>query len=174
MAEQLSIDRSKTAVLIMDYQNRQLSSFSEEFQKEILRKANEVLARVRREGIPVIYVEVVRGERTPEVAIHPAITPKPGEPVLTKSRTGPFTTTNLIEILKKQKAETLVLLGISTSGCVLTTVRCGADMDYKLVVLSDCCADRDDEVHRVLMEKLFPRQATVITAQQFFQALGKA
>ncbi|MBM2825149.1 MAG: isochorismatase hydrolase family protein [Dehalococcoidales bacterium] len=174
MAEQLSIDRGKTAVLIMDYQNRQLSSFPEEFQKEILRKANEVLARARRAGIPVIYVEVVRGDRTPEVAIHPAITPKAGELVLTKSRTGPFSTTNLDEVLKKQKAETLVLLGISTSGCVLTTVRCAADMDYKLVVLSDCCADRDDEVHRVLMEKLFPRQASVITSQQFFLALGKA
>ncbi|MBI4188122.1 MAG: isochorismatase family protein, partial [Chloroflexi bacterium] len=49
-----------------------------------------------------------------------------------------------------------------------------ADMDYKLIVLSDCCADRDDEVQRVLMEKLFPRQATVVTAQQFLQVLGKA
>ena len=45
MAEQLSINRGKAAILIMDYQNRQLSSFSEEFRKEILRKANEVLVK---------------------------------------------------------------------------------------------------------------------------------
>ncbi|MBI2287747.1 MAG: cysteine hydrolase [Chloroflexi bacterium] len=173
MAEQLSFDRAKTAVLIMDYQNRQLSSFSEEFQKAILKRANEVLAKVRRAGIPVIYVEVVRGERTPETEIHRDITPKAGELVLTKRRTGPFSTTNLEEVLKKQGADTLVLLGISTSGCVVSTVRCAADMDYKLIVLSDCCADRDDEVQRVLMEKLFPRQATVVTAQQFLQVLGK-
>ncbi len=171
MAEQLSIDRGKTAVLIMDYQNRQLSSFSEEFQKEILRRANEVLAKARREGMHVIYVEVVRGERTPESEIHPAITPKSGEMVLTKRRVGPFSTTNLDEVLKKQGIETLVLMGISTSGCVLTTVRCAADRDYKLVVLSDCCADRDDEVQRVLMGKLFPRQASVVTSRQFFQVL---
>ena len=171
MAEQLSIDRGKTAVLIMDYQNRQLSNFSEEFQTEILRTANEVLAGARSKNIPVIYVEVVRGERTPEREIHQAITPKSGELVLTKSRTGPFSTTNLDEVLKKQGAETLVLLGISTSGCVLTTVRWAADIDYKLVVLSDCCADQDDEVHRVLMGKLFPRQATVVTSQQFLEAL---
>ena len=171
MVEQLSIDRGKTAVLIMDYQNRQLSSFSEEFQKEILRKANEVLARARSKGIPVIYVEVVRGERTPDREIHHAITPKSGEIVLTKSRTGPFSTTNLDDVLKNHGAETLVLMGISTSGCVLTTVRWGADVDYKLIVLSDCCADQDDEVQRVLMEKLFPRQATVVTSQQFLRAL---
>ncbi|MFH1560205.1 MAG: cysteine hydrolase [Chloroflexota bacterium] len=171
MAEQLSIDSGKTAVLIMDYQNRQLSGFSEEFQKEILRKANEVLAEARHKDIPVIYVEVVRGERTPESEIHHAITPKSGETVLTKSRAGPFSTTNLDEVLKKQDIETLVLMGISTSGCVLSTVRWGTDIDYKLVVLSDCCADRDDEVQRVLMEKLFPRQATVVTSQQFLRAL---
>ncbi len=174
MTEQLSINRGKTAVLIMDYQNRQLSSFSEEFQKGILRRANEVLAKVRHVGIPVIYVEVVRGERTPETEIHPAITPKSGEMLLTKRRTGPFSTTNLDEVLKKQGIDTLVLMGISTSGCVLTTVRCAADMDYKLIVLSDCCADQDDEVQHVLMEKLFPRQARVVTSQEFFQTLGKA
>ncbi len=171
MAEQLSIDNGKTAVLIMDYQNRQLSNFSEEFQEEILGKANAVLAEARNRSIPVIYVEVVRGERTPEREIHSAITPKSGELVLTKSRTGPFSTTNLDEVLKKQGAETLVILGISTSGCVLTTVRWGADIDYKLVVLSDCCADQDEEVHRVIMEKLFPRQATVITSEQLLEAL---
>ena len=172
MAEQLSINRGKIAVLIMDYQNRQLSSFSEEFRQEILRKANEILAKARYQSIPIIYVEVVRGERTSETEIHRAITPKSGEIVLTKSRVGPFSTTNLDELLKKQGIETLVLMGISTSGCVLSTVRCAADMDYKLVVLSDCCADRDDEVQRVLMEKLFPRQATVVTSQQFLRALG--
>ena len=171
MTEQLSISRDKMAVLIMDYQNRQLSNFSDESQNDILGKANEVLAEARQRGIPVIYVEVVRGERTPDREIHRAITPKSGEIVLTKSRTGPFSTTNLDQVLKEQGVETLVLMGISTSGCVLTTVRWAADIDYKLLVLSDCCADQDDEVHRVLMEKLFPRQATVLTSQQFLGAL---
>ena len=171
MTEHLTIDRGKMAVLIMDYQNRQLGSFSEGFRKEILGKANEVLAEARDRGIPVIYIEVVRGERTPDGEIHHDITPKAGEVVLTKSRTGPFSTTELGEVLKKRGVETLAVMGISTSGCVLTTVRWASDIDYKLVVLSDCCADQDDEVHRVLMEKLFPRQATVMTSQQFLRAL---
>jgi len=155
----------------MDYQNRQLGYFSESFQSELIARANKVLAKARLEGIPVIYIEVLRGERTPEREIHPAITPQPGEPVLTKRRTGPFSTTNLDEVLKKQGIETLALMGISTSGCVLSTVRWAADIDYRLIVLSDCCADRDDEVQRVLMEKVFPRQASVVTAQEFIQAV---
>ncbi len=174
MAEQLLIDRNKTAVLIMDYQNRQMSGFSEAFQNELLPRTNKVLAKVRHEGIPVIYVEVRRGDRTPETEIHPAVTPQSGEIVLTKSRVGPFSTTNLDELLKKQGIETLVLMGISTSGCVLSTVRWAADIDYQLIVLSDCCADPDVEVHRILMEKVFPwhGMATVVSSQEFIQALG--
>ena len=52
--------------------------------------------------------------------------------------------------------ESLVLTGIATSGVVLSTVRQAADLDFRLTVLSDGCLDRDDEVHRMLMEKVFP------------------
>jgi nicotinamidase-related amidase len=60
-----------------------------------------------------------------------------------------------------------VLTGISTSGVVLSTLREAADKDYQITVLSDCCADMDDEVHRVLTTKIFPRQADVLTVQEW-------
>ena len=55
----------------------------------------------------------------------------------------------------------LVLAGIATSGVVLSTLRQAADLDYRLTVLADGCLDADPEVHRVLTEKVFPRQAGV-------------
>jgi nicotinamidase-related amidase len=58
--------------------------------------------------------------------------------------------------------DTLVLSGIATSGVVLSTLREAADRDYRLVVLEDLCLDADEEVHRVLTQKVFPRQAEVI------------
>ncbi len=67
--------------------------------------------------------------------------------------------------------DTLVLTGLATSGVVLSTVRHAADADYRLFVVEDCCADRDDEVHRILMEKVFPRQATVIQSSDLLAAL---
>ena len=172
MTEKLEINRSKAAVIIMDYQIRILDSLPKERLPELLKRANIVLAKARQKGVPVIYVEVIRGERTPETEIHPDIKPKAAETVLTKRRVGPFSTTNLDEILKKQGINTLVLLGVSTSGCVLSTVRWAYDIDYQLIVLSDCCADRDDEVHRVLMEKVFTRMTKVITSQEFIETLG--
>jgi nicotinamidase-related amidase len=171
MAVQLSINRSKTAVIIMDYQIRILDSLPKERISGLLQQANKVLAKARQKGVPVIYVEVQRGDRTPEMEIHPEIKPKPGETVLTKRRVAPFSTTNLDEILKKQGIDTLVLMGVSTSGCVLSTVRWASDIDYQLIVLSDCCADRDDEVQRVLMEKVFARMTKVVTSQEFMEAL---
>ncbi len=172
MANQLSIDVSKTAAIIMDYQRRQLSAFPEEFQNEIIARANTVRSKARQKGIYIINVEVQRGDRTPETEIHPAMMPEPGEPLLTKRRVGPFSTTDLDALLKEHKIETLVLMGIRTMGCVLSTVRWAADIDYKVIVLSDCCADQDAEVHRVLMEKVFPfTQATVTNSEEFLEAI---
>ena len=195
MTGQLSIERGKTAVVIMDYQNDIVSFLPEAARNELMERAVAVLASARREGIPVIYV-VVRfregypevsardaarrglrdGERlkegTPGAEIHSAVAPEPGEVVVTKRRTGAFSTTDLGAVLSAQGIETLVLMGVSTSGCVLSTVRWAADTDYRLIVVSDCCADRDEEVQRVLTEKVFPRQASVVTSQEFIKALG--
>jgi nicotinamidase-related amidase len=44
------------------------------------------------------------------------------------------------------------------------TQRLAADLDYHVIVVEDGCADRDPEVHQRLMEKMFPRQATVVSA----------
>jgi len=194
MSDELALERDKTAVLIMDYQNDILGMLSEDLQNELLAKANIVLAEVRGKGIPVIYVAVRYREDYPEVSprdlarrglkksgrlregtpgaeIHSAVPPQPGEVVVTKRHTGPFSGTDLTTVLSAQDINTLVLMGVSTSGCVLTAVRWGADIDYQLIVLADCCADRDEEIHKLLVEKILPRQATVVTSQEFLQAL---
>ena len=74
-------------------------------------------------------------------------------------------------LLRGAEADTLVLAGISTSGVVLSTLRQAADLDYRLTVLADACADTDPEVHRVLTEKVFPRQALVTTADEWIASL---
>ena len=64
MADQLTLDRCKTAVLIMDFQNRMLNELSEAARKDILKKANDILSKARQIGIPVIYIEVRRGKKS--------------------------------------------------------------------------------------------------------------
>jgi nicotinamidase-related amidase len=78
-----------------------------------------------------------------------------------KLRVSAFAGSGLEVVLRAQGIEHLVLAGIATSGVVLSTLRQAADLDYRLTVLSDGCLDGDPEVHRVLLEKVFPRQAEV-------------
>jgi nicotinamidase-related amidase len=104
--------------------------------------------------------------------IHDSVAPRPDEPVVTKLRVSAFTGSDLEVILRSLKIDTLVLTGIATSGVVLSTLREAADKDYGLVVLSDACLDADPEVHRVLVEKLFPRQADVLTVDEWSNTLS--
>ncbi|MGH3223537.1 MAG: cysteine hydrolase family protein [Streptosporangiaceae bacterium] len=107
------------------------------------------------------------GENSPATQIHPALAPRPGEPIVVKKRVSAFTGSDLEVLLRSMSVTHLVLTGIATSGVVLSTAREAADRDYQLTVLADGCADADDEVHRVLLSKVFPRQAIVTTAQEW-------
>jgi nicotinamidase-related amidase len=61
-----------------------------------------------------------------------------------------------------------------SSDCVLSTARWAADMGYNLVVSSDACAERDFEVHRMLMEKVLPHQEAIMTAGASARAIAEA
>ena len=103
---------------------------------------------------------------------HHALAPLAEEIVVTKHRVSAFAGTDLDLILRANGVETLILTGIITSGVVLSTLRHAADADYRLLVVGDCCSDRDEETHRVLLEKVFPWQATVTTAAGFERLSG--
>jgi nicotinamidase-related amidase len=103
--------------------------------------------------------------------VHAALTSLDGEPVITKRRVSAFSGSDLDVLLRAAGADTLILAGIATSGVVLSTLRQAADLDYRLTVLEDACADRDPEVHRVLTEKVFPRQAVVTTTDEWIASL---
>lgn len=181
------IDPSNTALLIMDYQNGIIPMAPN--PEELLASARQAIDLIRSHGATVGYVRVgfadaseiggSMGQRVggvaalehyhadhPNTQIHPAIAPDEGDIVVRKNRVGPFGSTDLHEQLQARGIDTLVLAGISTSGVVLSTVRDAHDRDYRLIVLADLCADRDPEVHEVLIGKVFPGQAEVISAAE--------
>lgn len=192
---EFTIKPERTALLVMDYQNDIVGMLPEDARTALVERAGIVLKEARQARILIIYV-VVRFrpgypevnlqnklfsslkesgrllEGTPGAEIDPRLAPQPGDIVVTKRRVGAFSTTDLETILRSRNISRLVLFGISTSGVVLSTVRWAADMDYSLVVVSDLCADRDPEVHRVLMDKVFPWQATVVTSKELLKVLG--
>lgn len=80
----------------------------------------------------------------------------------------------MLEFLHERKIKSLILTGLSTSGCVMRTAIPATDAEFVVSVLSDACADRDEELHRVITEKILPSRAHVSTATEFRELYGKA
>ncbi|HVX56852.1 MAG TPA: isochorismatase family cysteine hydrolase, partial [Candidatus Saccharimonadales bacterium] len=177
-------ETDKTALLVMDVQPGIVDRLED--PEAYLASVNTVIEAAHARQLPVIYVVVGFRTGLPEVSRRnrsfsaikesgaermvnpsPAIEPAAGDVVVTKRRVSAFTGSDLEVVLRAHDIRHLVLTGIATSGVVLSTVREAADKDYQLTVLSDLSADLDDEVQRVLTEKVFPRQAEVITAKEW-------
>jgi nicotinamidase-related amidase len=184
-----SIDPERTALLVMDYQPVVLGSLSD--AEELLSRAAEAIAIVRRHRGQVGYVRVAFDDAdyeavpehsafalalatareefhsdSPATAVHERVAPEPGDIIVRKTRFGAFSTTDLAERLWDRGIATVILAGVSTSGVVLSTVRDAADCDYRVFVLADATADPETGVHDFLIERVFPRQAQVITVAQ--------
>jgi nicotinamidase-related amidase len=180
------LDRTRTAALVLDYQPTVFARMLKEPLEPLLERAAQAIDTFRLSSLPVIYVTVGYRAGYPEIdgnnqlvssfreqglfrlgstdtAIHPAVAPRPDEVQIVKHRTNAFFGTDLSIVLSARKIDTLILFGVATSGAVLSTVRHAFDADYRVFVVRDCCADPDVEVERVLMEKVLPRQAHVIT-----------
>jgi nicotinamidase-related amidase len=189
-----AIDPKHTALLVMDYQPAALGSLSD--AEALLSRVAGVIAVVRRHGGQIGYVRVAfedadydaipatswMGTRvasagrafhseSPATAVHEHVAPEPGDIIVRKTRVGAFSTTDLDQQLRDRAIDTLILAGISTSGVVLSTVRDASDRDYRVFVLADASADPDPEVHDFLTEKIFPRQAHVITIAELHDLL---
>jgi nicotinamidase-related amidase len=183
---------SRSVLLVMDFQHGIVERV---VGSSVVDAANRAVEAARASDVPVMFVRVAFRPGYPEVAesnlsfsrlaeagdamtqdhpatqVHAALEPRPGEPVVIKRRVSAFSGSDLDVLLRAAGADTLVLAGISTSGVVLSTLRQAADLDYRLVVLTDACFDPDPEVHRVLTEKVFPRQALVTATDEWIQTL---
>jgi nicotinamidase-related amidase/predicted MFS family arabinose efflux permease len=175
---------AQTALLLMDYQNAMLGSLPD--AAPVIAGAQQALAWARKQAIRVVWVRVAFTEedfaRIPAhsktfgpvaagrylldgsepAALHEAFEVGADDIQVRKTRFGAFSTTELYGHLRAEGVDTLVVAGISTSGVVLSTLRDAGDQDYRVFVLADATADPDPEVHRVLIEKVFPHQAEIL------------
>ncbi len=181
-------NKSNTALLVMDVQAGIVGMLPD--GQSLLASTAKAIAHARAKKIPVIYIVVGFRQGAPEISmnnkgfsafkerlanvnmdefmkVHPDVAPAAGEVTVIKRRVCAFSGSDLQVVLSAFGISHLVLTGIATSGVVLSTIREAADKDYRLTVLSDCCADRDEEVHRVLTTKVFPNQADVLTVAEW-------
>ena len=183
------------ALLIMDVQQGIVERFASDVG--YLDRLATATAAARGAGVAVTYVTLAFRPGYPEVSernktfsaipgtgrfadgdpgmrIPAVVAPAPGEVTVIKRRVSAFTGSDLEVLLRARAIHHLVLAGIATSGVVLSTLRQAADLDYQLTVLSDGCLDADPDVHQILLDKVFPRQAEVTTIADWAARLNVA
>lgn len=79
----------------------------------------------------------------------------------------------LLEFLEEKGIKSLVLTGLSTSGCVMRTALTGTDAEFVVTVIADGCADPDAVVHDVILEKVLGNRSYVVTASEFREGFEK-
>lgn len=79
----------------------------------------------------------------------------------------------LDEFLVKKDIKSLILAGLSTSGCVLRTSITASDAEYVVSIISDGCADPDNDVHDIVVGKLLNNRGYVSTAAEFQEGFSK-
>jgi maleamate amidohydrolase len=144
-----------------------------------------LLAAARRAGLPVIYTtrhaetDGVRsthrrmGKEVEELYhIKDELTPLPGELVIYKERASGFFGTPLIAHLRKIGADSLIILGESTSGCVRASTVDAYSYGFHTVVVEECTYDRSMLSHKVNLFDLHHKYADVMHLDEVIEHLA--
>jgi nicotinamidase-related amidase len=131
--------------------------------RAILPNILRLLKESRKKKIPIIFAcdsfmegdfifkgkmkrHSLRGTKGSEVADE--LQPRSTDIVLPKRRFSAFFKTDLDQTLRTFGVDTIVVAGITTEVCVLMTAMDGLCHDFSVVLLEDCCASRNGEIHQ--------------------------
>jgi len=165
------METRRTALLVIDIQYQAMSNdiFGVEGIEKIVKNTNSLIKACRQNNIPVIYTRhvyrssgidkaryepSVNGipqayrEGTREIEIIDEIKPGPDDIVIDKQRWSAFYCTELDIILRSLKVDRLLICGVVTDGCVMTTVYDAYFRDYGIDLVKDACGASNQTVHK--------------------------
>ena len=90
-----------------------------------------------------------------------AYAPREEDVVVLKNKPSPFFATPLESWLRYQGIDSLVVIGISTSGCVRAGVLDAFNHNFRVTVVEDCCGDRSPTAHRANLFDMDMKMADV-------------
>lgn len=146
--------------------------------------AAKILGIFRSQKRPIFHVQ--HGSTNPESPLYPSKTgfhikdevrPLPNETVFIKDVNSAFIGTDLEQTLRNKQIDTLVVAGLTTNHCISTSVRMGANLGFKIILIADACATFDqmgldgkkqpaELVHQVSLASLKDEFASVITTTE--------
>jgi nicotinamidase-related amidase len=173
----LSIDKTKTALVVIDLQKGIAGRPTAPYASDIVIKNAAAIAEAfRKNNMPVFLVHVTPSPdgkdllhpitdaaswtQTPPpdfADIVPELGPKPGDFVITKHQWGAFYGTELDLEFRRRGITTMVLAGIATNIGVESTARFAYEYGYHQIFAEDAMAAMSAEEHAFTVTKTFPR-----------------
>lgn len=131
----------RTALLLIDIQEFYFPGGKMQLEnpEQAGMNAGLVLEEFRRRDYPVYHV---RHNFEPGGSIHQYVEPVDGEMVFSKDQVNAFLGTGLLEALRADSIEALVLCGMQTHMCLEAAVRAGHDFGFDCTLIEDACATR--------------------------------
>lgn len=116
---------------------------------------------------------LVLTESHPAGQILPELAPRPGELVVRKNQASAFFGTNLAPWLVQQGADTVVVTGCTTSGCVRASVVDAISYNFRPIVARDCVGDRALGPHEANLFDMQQKYADVLDRDAIVEALSR-
>jgi nicotinamidase-related amidase len=178
---------SNMALLIIDMQNDVVNKLPP--ASGIIPGIWELLEHFRSSNLPVFHirrsyradgtdVELPRLEQfkehgfkvvegTPGAEIVDDLKPKENEYVIIKSRWSGFFRTSLDLLLNRLGIKTVVITGVQTPNCVRTTAYDAISYDFDTIIISDCSAAMNEEIHKYNLNDMEKIGIKIITKNEF-------
>ncbi|HFB55343.1 MAG TPA: isochorismatase family protein [Hellea balneolensis] len=136
------------------------------FTTVIYRSADQ--AQVFRARVPALNVLTPNSKW---VDIDPALGRKDNEPIIEKQWASAFFKTDLDDQLRNQNVDSLVVTGLTTSGCVRASALDGLQYDYKVFVPREAVGDRNQDAHQANLFDLHAKYADVVSLDDILTSL---
>jgi maleamate amidohydrolase len=185
---------ARPALLIVDFVMAYLDPASPLYAgvEDALASNERLLAAARSANIPVIFTNVeyepggANGglfyKKIPALKAFdkgsdlgrfpPSLTPAPSDLVVTKQYASAFFGTALATKLSALGVDTLLITGLSTSGCVRATALDALQSGFAPFVVSDACGDRHSDPHSANLFDLQAKYAEVISEAEALNLLS--
>jgi nicotinamidase-related amidase len=172
---------AQTALLVMHYQTDIMELFPS-VAPTLLANTRKLCDAARRSGVSVYFAKIQFSPGYPEVSplnkngqgvkqlglfvddeISPELGRQPNEPLIIAHRASVFFGTDLQARLSAQGVDTLLMVGIASTGVMLSSVAYASDADFRLFTVKDCCYDPDGVVHDHLFSTAFESRTAVLS-----------
>lgn len=149
---------------------------------EVVSANKALLDEFRRQGLPIFFTSVVYHHKKqarvfrqklpaleclkPDshwVKVDPLLERRESEPLIEKQWASSFFATDLADQLAGCGVDSLVVTGLTTSGCVRATAVDGLQHNYPVLIPREACGDRDLAVHEASLYDLDAKYADVIS-----------